>query len=342
MNVPIGKLVVIFITLQVGLSNCDATDFSLDEFLQFVQLAQAEITSGQLEIIYRIDTLPTKSEEEAHAEAEIIIRELEANFSARSVEVQEHPLHRQIHETNIRLGGKYLPQVMAGERHEIEKWNLCFEAIYYSASSKEPVFAHRFTKKNIKEYVDPDEAAFYHAGQTLTAIFDGERTIIFAEVSPNRIYNPEQSLGPPGEFNYEIRQLIGRCLETTLRKEDIHFFAPMRGKKSEYVLAFRVGENEETLTRVVIDVDKGFRIRRIEYFAPPTAAQPYSAVEFLEYQSTSGVLHPRKIKRFGYETKGDSRQITSREEWEIKVAKFHSRFPDDYYQISEELRDSLR
>ena len=342
MRILIRKIFVFLLVLHIGLLVSDASELSLDEFLNFVQLAQTEITNGELEIIYKIDTLSAKSKEKAYAEVEVFIQDLEENFSRLSPEVQKQPRRRQMHKTNIRLARKHLHQVMAKERHELEKWNLCFDVVYYSASSKEPIFAHRFTKRNIRKYEDSEEATFYRAGQTLASIFDGEHTIISIEAPPNMINSSEQSLGPPGSFNYEIRQLIGRCIETDLRKQDIDFFAPIGGKKSEYVLAFRIGRKKNILKRAVINVEKGFCVKRIEYFSLPNATQPYSVVEFLEYQFSSGVWHPRKIKRFGYKTKGDSRQISSAEEWDIKIAMFHSRFPDDYYQISDKIRQSIR
>lgn len=342
MRTRMGSLLVFLIVTQMGLTVSSAMELSLDEFLNFVELAQVEITNGELEIIYKIDTLPDKSQPEAYAEAESVIQKLEENFAKLPPAAQKQSRHRQTHERNMRLGRKYLPQVMAGERHDLEKWSLSFDLIYLPATSNEPIFAHRFRKKDIKQYANPEESAFYHAGETVNAIFDGERTIMFVEAPPNVVNRPEQSLGQRGAFNYEIRQLIGRCVQTNLRKQDIEFFAKTGGKQSEYVLTFRIGEKKQILKKAVIDIEKGFSVMRVEYFSPPAAAQPYNVVEFLEYQFSSGVWHPRKITRVGYQMTEETRQISSTEEWVIKEAVFDIPFPDDFFHISEKLRSSAQ
>lgn len=337
MRTRMRKLLVFIIGTQLGLTVCDAVELSLDEFLIFVQLAQTEVTSGELKIFNKLDTLPTKSKEQAKTEAEAAILEMEERFSELPATVQEKPRYRRMHERNIQLSRKYLPEVMSGERHTHSEWNLAFEVAYFSAKSKEPIFAHRFTQKNIKKYVDPGAAEFYNSGLTDTIIFDGQRAVLSTEAPPKMLSSPEAPPGDPENFIYEIRQLIGRCIETNLRRQDIEIFAPVTGRQSQYVLTFRKGKKTQILKKALINVEKGFVVERIEYFSPPDAAHPYNVVEFLEYQFSSGIWHPRIIKRVGYQMKGDTRRISSIEEWNITNAVFNVSFPDDYFQIPDKL-----
>lgn len=324
---------------QIELAVCDVEEFSLDEFLNFVLLAQTEITSGELKIIKKLDTLPTISLEKANADAEAVIQELEKRYQELPVEVQEQPSYRRQHERNVQLSRKYLPEVISGERHLHEEWNLAFEIAYFSAKSKEPIFAHRFIRKDIKDYVSQEAAEFFHAGLTHTVMFDGQRAVVSSEAPPNLINPPEPLLGVPQDFVYEIRQLIGRCIETDLQKQDIEIFVPITGRQSAYAFAFRIGKDDRILKKALIDVEKGFGVERIEYFAPPDAEHPYNVVEFLEYQFSSGIWHPRRIKRTGYQMKGDTRLISSVEEWKITSAMFNVSFPDDYFQFPNKLTE---
>ncbi|MDE0186959.1 MAG: hypothetical protein OXP71_16080 [Candidatus Poribacteria bacterium] len=337
MRTRMRKFLVFIILTQLGLTACDAVELSLEEFLNYLQLAQTEVTSGELKFIKKHDALPTKSKEKANAEAEAAILELEERFSELPAEVREQSRYRRMHERNIQLSRKYLPEMISGEQSVHEEWNLAFEVAYFSRKSKEPIFAHRFTRKDIKKYVDPGAAEFYNAGLTNTVIFDGQRAILSTEAPPNVINPPEAPLGASEDFVYEIRLLIGKCIDTNLQRQDIEIFAPVTGGKSEYVFAIRIGKEKHILKKVFIDIKKGFGVKRIEYFSPPDAEYPYKTVEFLEYQSSSGIWHPRKIRRVGYQIKGDTRRISRTEEWNIKSAKFNVRFPDDYFRIPEKL-----
>ncbi len=337
MGIPVKQLFVFLLASQIGLSVCGASELSLDEFLDLLQLAQAEITSGELKVISKLDTLPTKSDEKASVEAVAFIREMETRFSELPAEVQKRPQYRRRHDRNIQLARKYMPEMLSGEQHLREEWNLAFEVAYFSANSKEPIFAHRFIRKNIKDYVDSNAAEFYSEGKTNAIIFDGQRAVVSTEAPPNIINPLEHPPGAPEDFVYEIRQLIGRCIETDLRKQDIEIFAPINSSQSEYMYGFRIGGEKQIFKKTLIDVDKGFGAQRIEYFSPPDAAHPYSVVEFLEYESSSGIWHPRRIKQIGYQIKENTLQVVSVEEWEIKSAKFNISFPDDYFQISDKL-----
>ncbi len=341
MGTPVKQLFVFLLASQIGLSISSASELLLDEFLDLLQLAQAEITSGDLKVIRKLDTLPAKSNEEANAEAAVVILKMEERFSELPAEVQERPRYRRIHNRNIQLARKYMPEWLSGEQHLREEWSLVFEVAYFSAESKKPIFAHRFIRKNIKEYDDPDAADFYNEGLTDYIIFDGQRAVSSIEAPPNVINAPEQPPGAPEDFVYKIRQLIGRCIETSLQKQDIEIFAPINDNQHEYVLGFRIGREKQILKKVLIEIDKGFGVQRIEYFSPPDAAHPYSVTEFLKYKSSSGIWYPRKIKRVNYRIKENTSQIVNTETWEIKSAKFNISFPADYFRIPEKLIQSL-
>lgn len=335
-------LVAFFITTQLGLTVCGAMEFSLDEFLKLAQLAQTEVISGELKFIKKHDSLPHISKEEANAQAEAEILSMKERFMQLPVDVRIRPRRRRTYERNVQLARKYLPEMLSGEKHEHEEWNVAFEVVYFSAKSKEPIYAHRFTKKNIKEYVDPDAADFYNSNLTRTYVFDGQEAIISSEAPPNKIVSPEAPLGNPEKFVKEIRRLIGRCFDSSLRGQDIEIFAPVTGAQSVYELAFQIGKDKQNLKSVHIDVEKGFGVIRIEYFSPRDAAQPYLVFEFLEYKLSSGIWHPRKIKKVSYEMKGGTRRIFSTEEWSVTSAIFNVSFPDDYFQIPNKLRQFIQ
>ncbi|HIE28269.1 TPA: hypothetical protein EYP66_13375 [Candidatus Poribacteria bacterium] len=344
MKTKMKRLFVCLLATQIGLAFCEAVEFSWEDFLEGLRLAQVEITSGELKIIHKLDALPSKSQEAASAEAEAVIQQMEQQFLTLPPDVQKHPRHRTMHERNIRLSRKYLPQMIAGEIHVHEEWNLAFEVAYFSAKTKEPIFAHRLVQKDKRKYTDTEEAEFYVGGYTRSVIFDGIHALVLPEASPNVISSPETPpAGSPESFNYEIRQLIGRCIETNLRKQDIETFAPIKDGQSEYLLAFRIGKEKQILKKAIIDVEKSFCVKRIEYFITPDAQQPYSVVEFLEYRrSKAGIWYPQKIKRVGYRIKGTTRQISSIEEWDIAEVRFNVSFPDDFFQIPEKLRQFIQ
>jgi len=284
-----------------GDSMKDTSPKQLEDVLRGIRLAQAEITSGKLKIIYKLDVSPIKSQEEANAEAQVLIRELSGELSS---EEQKRP------------------------RDRTEEWYLAFE-VAYSAKTGEPIRACRLVQKDIRgrAHWPAETIAFSEGvyGATLAGV-----------MHPLMISNaPPCITAPPGcdTSTYELGQLMDKFIETNLQKQDIESFALLKGSQSEYVFSYRVGKEKQILKRVVINVEKGFGVKRIEYFNPPDAQQPSSVAEFLEYRrSKANIWYPRKINRVGYTMKGTTRKISSIEEWNIVEAQFNISFPDDFFQ----------
>ncbi len=79
-------------------------------------------------------------------------------------------------------------------------------------------------------------------------------------------------------------------------------------------------------------MEKVLGVKRIEFFSPPDAEHPETVIEFFDYQLSSGIWHPRKIKRVDYWMKAGVRQIFGTTEWEIRQTVFNAGFPDNFFQ----------
>ena len=326
----VGYCVVISFAGLIGAARLAEAELSLGVVLEGLHSAQTEVTSGELEIIYKRDTGPRISQVEANAKIEATIQELGKRFSELPLEVQNRPRYRTNHERNIRLSRQYLPQTLSGEQHLHEKWNCAFELAYISAKTNVRIFAYRFSRKNVKEYATAEAAEFYGADDEVTFISDG----LHEQVSHS---STVAKLRLPLVVEGGVWHLLGRWQGIELREANIETLSPIKGSLGEYLLTFKTGIGRGRLEKVRIDVAKGFGIKRIESYSPPHAELPETVIDFLDYQLSSGIWHPRKITRVDYWTKEGVREIRNTEEWEIRKALLNTSFAEDFFQLEDQL-----
>ncbi len=326
----VGYCIVVFIASQLGPVRVVEAELSLEAVLDSLQFAQTEVTSGKLEIIYKRDTVPRISQAEANAKTEAAIQELGKRFSELPLEVQNRPRYRTNHEKNVRLSRQFLPQVLAGEEQLHEKWNVVFELAYISAKTKARIFAYRFTRKNVKEYATAEAAEFYGAGDEVAFISDG----LHEQVSHS---SANASLRLPLIIEGGMWHLLGRWQGINLREVNIESFTSIKDGHGEYVLTFQTRIGRKMPEKVTIDAEKGFSIKRMESFSSSDAELPETVIEFLDYQLSSGIWHPRKITRVDYWMKKGVRQIRNKEEWEIRRALLNTNFAEDLFQLDDRL-----
>jgi hypothetical protein len=204
-----------------------------------------------------------------------------------------------------------------------EAWVLGFKLTDYSADrSREPVWAYRWLQKDLKEerYVR-------------TLFSDGKRQLSITEFpsgSPPMIENSE------GFYYFEIRKLLGRCFEIWLSPQAVKDFLPLKNLPGEYMISnmMYMANGNNTLERFTIDANKGFCIKRIEYFRPPDAEEPYTFYDFFDYRSSKeGIWYPCIIRHGSYDfAKKTKKNI---EEWNILKVEVNMKFPEDFFQIPE-------
>ena len=328
--VVVGYFIMTFFAVQMGAMRLAEAELSLEAVLEGLQSAQTEVSSGELEITYKRDTVARISQAEARDKSQTAIHEMEERFSELPLEVQNRPRDRTIHEKNIRLSRQYLSQVLAGEEQLDEKWNVAFELAYISAKTKARIFAYRFTRKNVKEYATTEAAEFYGAGDEVTFISDG----LHEQVSHSSMI---ARLRLPLIIEGGMWHLLGRWQGIDLREVNIETLSSIKGSHGEYVLTFQTGVRGKMLEKVTIDVEKGFGIKRMESFSSLDAELPETVIEFLDYQLSSAIWHPGKITRVDYWMKEGVRQIRNTEEWEIRKALFNTSFAEDFFQLEDQL-----
>ena len=328
-----GYCIVIFFTMQLGAMRLAEAKVSLETVLEGLRFAQTEVTSGELEIIYKRNTVPRISRAEARSKSQTVIHEMEKRFSELPLEVQNRPRYRTNHERNIQLSRQYMPQLLAGEEQLHEKWNVAFELAYINAKTKVRIFAYRFTRKNVKEYATADAAEFYGASDEVTFNSDG----IHEQVSHS---SAVARLRLPLVVEGGMWHLLGRWQRwqgIDLQAANIETLSPIKNSHGEYVLTFQTGIERKRYEKVTIDVEKGFGIKRMESFSSPDAELPETVIEFLDYQLSSDIWHPRKITRVDYWMKEGVRRIRNTEEWEIRKVLLNTSFAEDYFQLDDRL-----
>ena len=96
--VVVGYCIMTFFAVQMGAMRVAAAELSLEAVLEGLQSAQTEVSSGELEIIYKRDTVARISQAEARGKSQTVIHEMDERFSELSLEVQNRPRYRTNHE----------------------------------------------------------------------------------------------------------------------------------------------------------------------------------------------------------------------------------------------------
>jgi len=203
-----------------------------------------------------------------------------------------------------------------------EAWVLGFKLTNYSADrSRELTWAYRWLQKDLQKerYVR-------------TLFSDGKRQLSITEFenAPPMIENSE------GFYYFEIRKLLGRCFETGLSPQAVKDFLPLENIPGEYMISIMMymANGNNTLERFTIDANKGFCIKRIEYFRPPDAEEPYTFYDFFDYRSSKeSIWYPCIIRHGNY---GFTRKTKKNiEEWNTLKVEVNTKFPEDFFQIPE-------
>jgi len=206
-----------------------------------------------------------------------------------------------------------------------ELWVLGFKLTDYSdGRSREPIWAYRWVQKDLikNNYVR-------------TLFSDGKRQLSITEFenAPPMI---EKFLNPYGPNYFEIRKLLGRCFEFWLSPQAVKDFLPLKNLPGEYMISnmMYITNGNNILERFTIDANKGFCIKRIEYFRPPDAEEPYTSYDFFDYRSSEeGIWYPCIIRHGNYDfAKKTKKNI---EEWHILKVEVNTRLPEDFFQIPE-------
>jgi hypothetical protein len=93
-----------------------------------------------------------------------------------------------------------------------------------------------------------------------------------------------------------------------------------------------MANGNNTLERFTIDANKGFCIKRIEYFRPPDAEEPYTFYDFFDYRSSKeGIWYPYIIRHGNYDPYKKTKKNI--EEWNVIKTEVNTEFPEDFFQI---------
>ena len=85
--VVVGYFIMTFFAVQMGAMRLAEAELSLEAVLEGLQSAQTEVSSGELEIIYKRDTVARISQAEARGKSQAAIHEMDERFSELSLEV---------------------------------------------------------------------------------------------------------------------------------------------------------------------------------------------------------------------------------------------------------------